>query len=61
MKPDSGPPVRKVVNSWGWTKFSNIIVFHKDTTDSDVVVRVTEEEAEYFQVGQAYSFFATQP
>lgn len=42
-------------------KLGDVVFFLKENTNHRVVVKMTKEEAEYFIVGQSYSFTATQP
>lgn len=58
-----GPPPRGV--SLGlWLvkhKLDHVLIFEKLSNNKVVAIPMTAEEAEYFLVGQTYSFTATQP
>lgn len=59
----AGPPPHG--HSLGlWTvkrKIGCMVIFLKENTAESVIVPMTDEEAEYFVVGQSYQFTATQP
>lgn len=42
-------------------KIRGAVIFIKENTSLPVVIPVTDEEGEYFVVGQSYEFTATQP
>jgi hypothetical protein len=58
----SPPPHGSSLGVWKVThKIAGLLVLTKENVSKPVVIPITPEEAEYFVVGQSYSFSATQP
>lgn len=58
----SPPPHGKSLGLWKVThKVSGVLILTKEDVNKPVIVPVTEDQFNYFEVGSSWSFSATQP